>query len=219
MATRLVLAELAQAYQARCGVAVQIESVGGVDAARRVQAGEALDVVMLAADALDRLQASGHVVAGSRVDWVQSPVAMAVREGAPRPAIATEDQLREAVRAARTLGCSTGPSGAALARLFERWGMADALAARTITPPPGVPVGTLVAQGEIELGFQQLSELIHLPGIEVLGPLPEPVQIVTTFSAGLCATSRQPEAVRQWLAFLASPEAEVAKRRQGMAPV
>jgi molybdate transport system substrate-binding protein len=218
MATRLVLAELAQAYRARSGVSVQIESVGGVDAARRVQAGEAFDVVMLAHEAIDRLAASGHVVAGSRVDWVTSPVAIAVREGAPRPAIETEHQLREAVLAARSLGYSTGPSGVALARLFERWGIAGSIAPRIVTPPPGVPVGALVAQGEVELGFQQLSELIHLPGIAVLGPLPDPVQIVTLFSGGLCATSSQPEAVRQWLSFLASPEAEEAKRRQGMGP-
>jgi molybdate transport system substrate-binding protein len=219
MATRLVLAELAQAYQARSGVSVRIESVGGVDAARRVQAGEALDVVLLACDAIDRLEASGHVVPGSRVDWVTSPVAMAVREGEPRPPVATQDQLRDAVLAARSLGYSTGPSGAALAGLFHRWGIAESIASRIVTPPPGVPVGALVAQGEVELGFQQLSELIHLPGIAVLGPLPDPVQIVTTFSAGLCATSRQPDAVRQWLDFLASPDAELAKRRQGMAPV
>jgi molybdate transport system substrate-binding protein len=219
MATRWVLAELAQAYQARSGVSVRIESVGGVDAARRVQAGEALDVVLLACDAIDRLAVSGHVVPGSRVDWVTSPVAMVVREGAPRPAVATQDQLREAVLAARSLGYSTGPSGVALARLFQHWGIAESIAPRIVTPPPGVPVGALVAQGEVELGFQQLSELIHLPGIAVLGPLPDPIQIVTTFSAGLCATSRQPDAVRQWLDFLASSDAELAKRRQGMAPV
>jgi molybdate transport system substrate-binding protein len=162
--------------------------------------------------------ASGHLVAGSRVDWVQSPVAIAVREGAPRPAIENEHQLREAVLAAGSLGYSTGPSGAALASLFQRWGIAERIADRIVTPPPGVPVGALVAQGEVDLGFQQLSELIHLPGIAVLGPLPEPVQIVTTFSGGLCATSGQAEAVRQWLAFLASPDAEDAKRRQGMGP-
>jgi molybdate transport system substrate-binding protein len=106
----------------------------------------------------------------------------------------------------------------ALAALFERWGLADELRERIVTPPPGIPVGALVASGEVELGFQQLSELMHLDGITVLGPLPPAIQIVTTFSGGLCARSEQPEAVRQLLAFMASPGTAEAKRRQGMAP-
>ena len=218
MATRLVLAELADAYQQRTGVRVAIESVGGVDAAKRVQAGEAFDVVILASDAIDKLVASGHVVAGSRVDLVHSGVAIAVREGAPNPDVSTEDALRQAVLAARTVSYSTGPSGVALAKLFERWGIADQIRDRIVTPPPGIPVGSLVAKGEVELGFQQLSELINLPGITVLGPMPQAVQIVTTFSGGVCASSAQADAVRSMLAFMASPDAAEPKRRQGMDP-
>lgn len=218
MATRLVLAELADAYQQRTGVRVAIESVGGVDAAKRVQAGEAFDVVILASDAIDKLVASGHVVAGSRVDLVHSGVAIAVREGATPPDVSTEDALRQAVLAARTVSYSTGPSGVALAKLFERWGIADQIRDRIVTPPPGIPVGSLVAKGEVELGFQQLSELINLPGITVLGPMPQAVQIVTTFSGGVCASSAQADAVRAMLAFMASPDAAEPKRRQGMDP-
>ena len=218
MATRTVLADLTEAYLRQCGVPVEIESVGGVDAAKRVQAGEGFDVVILASDAIDRLVASGHVVPGSRVDLVHSGVAIAVREDAPRPDITSEDALRAAVLAARTVSYSTGPSGVALARLFERWGIAEQIRDRIVTPPPGIPVGSLVAKGEVELGFQQLSELINLPGIAVLGPMPDPVQIVTIFSGGVCATSTQPDAVRALLDFMASPEADGAKRRQGMDP-
>lgn len=218
MATRLVLAELADAYQQRTGVRVGIESVGGVDAAKRVQAGEAFDVVILASDAIDKLVASGHVVAGSRVDLMHSGVAIAAREGATPPDVSTEDALRQAVLAARTVSYSTGPSGVALAKLFERWGIADQIRDRIVTPPPGIPVGSLVAKGEVELGFQQLSELINLPGITVLGPMPQAVQIVTTFSGGVCTSSDQADAVRAMLAFMASPDAAEPKRRQGMAP-
>ena len=218
MATRLVLAELADAYQQRTGVRVAIESVGGVDAAKRVQAGEAFDVVILASDAIDKLVASGHVVAGSRVDLVHSGVAIAVREGATPPDVSTEDALRQAVLAARTVSYSTGPSGVALAKLFERWGIADQIRDRIVTPPPGIPVGSLVAKGEVELGFQQLSELINLPGITVLGPMPQAIQIVTTFSGGVCSSSAQADAVRAMLAFMASPDAAEPKRRQGMDP-
>lgn len=218
MATRQVLAELAAAYEARSGCTVAIESVGGVDAARRVQAGEPFDVVVLAGDALDQLIALGRVVAHSKVDLVRSGVAVAVRAGAPRPEIGSEQALRCAVLAARTLGCSTGPSGVQLARLFERWGIAGEIADRLVQAPPGVPVGALVARGEVELGFQQLSELTHLAGIDVVGPLPPPIQITTTFSAGVCAASAQPEAARALLDFMASPLAAQAKRRQGMEP-
>lgn len=218
MATRLVLADLGAAYQQRTGQSVRIESVGGVDAAKRVAAGEALDAVILASDAIDKLMASGHVLAGSRVDLVHSGVSVAVRAGAAQPDISGEEAVRAAVLAARTVSYSTGPSGVALARLFERWGIAEQVKSRLVTPPPGIPVGSLVAKGEVELGFQQLSELINLEGITVVGPLPPAIQITTTFSGGVCATSRQGEAVRAMLAYMASPAAAEAKHRQGMDP-
>ncbi|WP_341914713.1 substrate-binding domain-containing protein [Polaromonas sp. YR568] len=218
MATRLVLADLVTAFEQQSGCRVAIESVGGVDAARRVQAGEAFDVVILASDAIDKLIASGHVLAGSRVDLVRSGVAVAVRAGAPRPDISTEDALRDAMRAARSISYSTGPSGVALAGLFERWGIAGEIQSRIVTPPPGIPVGSLVARGEVELGFQQLSELMHLEGITVLGPLPPAIQIITTFSAGVCSGTRHADAVRAMLAFMNTPQAAEAKRRQGMDP-
>lgn len=218
MATRQVLADLVQAYTAQTGVSVAIESVGGVDAAKRVQAGEALDVVVLASDAIDKLQAAGHVVAGSKVDVVHSGTAVAVRAGALLPDVSSEDAVRSAVLAARSVSYSTGPSGVALAKLFERWGIADQIQGRIVTPPPGVPVGSLVANGEVELGFQQLSELLHVPGITVVGSLPPGIQITTTFSAAVCATCAQPQVAQAFLQFLCSDAAAEAKRRQGMEP-
>jgi molybdate transport system substrate-binding protein len=218
MATRQVLADLAAVFEQRSGREVAIESVGGVDAAKRVQAGEPFDVVVLASDAIDKLLAAGHVVAGSKVDLVRSGVAVAVRAGAVHPDIGSEDAVRNAVLAARSVGYSTGPSGVQLAGLFERWGIAEAIRERIVVAPPGVPVGTLVARGEVELGFQQLSELMHLPGIDVLGALPPPIRIVTTFSAGLCTRSTQPDAVREMLDFMTSTQAADAKRRHGMEP-
>lgn len=218
MATRHVLADLAAAYAQRSGVEVAIESVGGVDAARRVQAGEAFDHVILAADAIDRLIAAGAVAAGSRVDLMRSPVAVAVRAGAPRPDIASEDTLRRAVEAAPRIGLSTGPSGTHLLRLFERWGLAQALAGRTVQAPPGMPVGSLLARGDCDLAFQQLSELMNLEGIHLLGTLPPAVECSTMFSAGLCKTSTRAGAVREWLAFVGSAEAAELERRHGVEP-
>lgn len=218
MATRQVLADLVTQYQQVSAHEVSTESVGGVDAAKRVQAGEAFDVVVLAADAIERLVEAGRIVPGSRVDLVRSGVAVAVRSGAPRFDIGSEEAVKHAVQAARSLSYSTGPSGVHLAKLFERWGIAEQINSRIVQAPPGVPVGSLVADGKVELGFQQLSELMHLQGIEVLGPLPPSIQIITTFSAGLAVRSAKAEAARDMLAFMASPAADDAKRKSGMEP-
>jgi len=218
MATRQFLAEAVAAWQERAGAAVAIDSVGGVDAAKRVQAGEAFDVVILAADAIGKLAAAGRIVDGSVTDLVRSGVAIAVPRGAARPDIGSEEALRRAVLAAPTVGYSTGPSGVALQQLFARWGIADAIQSRLVQAPPGVAVGSLVARGEVALGFQQLSELMHLDGIEVVGPMPSGLEIDTVFCGGVCAASRQPEAARALLDFIRSPAADEARRRHGMQP-
>ena len=217
MATRQLLAELLASWQVQGGHTVAMTSVGGVDAAKRVATGEAFDVVVLASDAIDTLLAAGHLLPGSRVDLVQSAVAVAVPAGAPQPDIGSEAALRAAVLAAPTIGYSTGPSGTQLLKLFARWGIADQLQGRLMQARAGVPVGSLVASGEVALGFQQRSELIGLAGITLLGDLPAPVQIDTIFSGAVAATSQQADAVRALLAWLASPATAAAKQRHGMA--
>ncbi len=220
MATKALLTELTQAYLAQTGVQVQIESVGGVDAAKRVQAGEMFDMVLLASDAIERLIASGHVQPGSRHDWVRSPVAVAVQAGAAHPDLANEAAVKAAVLNSPTLSYSTGPSGAYLEKLFERWGIADIVKTRLVVPPPGTPVGALVASGQATLGFQQLSELMSLPGIDVLGTLPEDVAFITTFSSGIPTVMASDvvrvTAAQSFLQFLASADVEDVKRKQGM---
>lgn len=218
MATRQLLAELTDTYAQRSGQPVAITSVGGVDAAKRVQAGETFDVVILANDAIAKLVASGHLRVDSVTHLVHSGVAVAVRAGTALPDISSEDAVRQAVLAAPTLSYSTGPSGVALAQLFERWGIAEQIKERIITAPPGVPVGSLVAKGDVALGFQQLSELIHVDGITIVGPLPSAIQITTTFSAAMTTGCTRAHEVRALLDFMASPEAAEAKHRQGMEP-
>ena len=218
MATRQLLADLVRLFEQTSPQRVSVESVGGVDALRRVQADEPFDAVVLASDAIDKLIAAQKIAPSSRVDLVRSGVAVAVRSGAARPDIDSEDAVKKAVLAARSIGYSTGPSGVQLGKLFERWGIAGQIADRIVQAPPGVPVGKLVADGAVELGFQQLSELMNLPGVDVLGPLPPSIQIVTTFAAGQAAASSQLEAVHNLLSFLASAEADDAKRHHGMDP-
>jgi molybdate transport system substrate-binding protein len=216
MATRALLAELSREYELRSGFTVVFESVGGVDARRRVQAGERFDLVVLASAAIDQLLLGDHLLADSKVDIARSGVAVAVRAGAARPDLTSEGSLRQAVLAARSVGYSTGPSGVQLAALFERWGITHRVRDRLVVPPPGEPVGALVARGDVELGFQQLSELTHVEGIDVVGELPGPIQIVTTFSGAVGARASQPHAVRALLAFMSSDEAAGARRREGM---
>jgi molybdate transport system substrate-binding protein len=216
MATRAVLATLARAYEVRTERWVTIESVGGVDAAKRVRAGEPFDLVILARDAIHRLMADRHLVRGTARALARSGVAVAVRAGTSRPDIGTEEALRRAVQAARAVGISTGPSGVLLATLFERWGLQ--LGDRVIVASPGLPVGALLARGTVDIAFQQRSELIHIDGIEVLGPLPASIQTVTTFVGAVGARARQPDAAREVLGFFASRAAADAKRREGMEP-
>lgn len=218
MATKGLLAELASAYTGASGVPVAFEAVGGVDAARRVSEGEPFDVVVLASDAIDKLAAAGKVDASRKVDVVRSGVAVAVAAGAARVDISTEEAARRAVLDAARIAYSTGPSGVALIALFERWGIADTVKERLVQAPPGVPVGSLLARGEASLGFQQLSELIGLEGITLLGPLPPAIQITTIFSAAPVANTPRSEAADALLAYLGSPATEEAKRRHGMEP-
>ena len=219
MATRLLLADLIALWMQSGGKPVAVESVGGLDAVRRIESGEAFDGVVLAADAIEKLMASGHAVPGSRVDVALSSVAVAVRAGSLLRDISTEAALRQAVENAPTVGYSTGPSGVAIVKLFEQWGMSPSPGSKFVQTPPGVPVGSLVARGEVALGFQQLSELMHLEGIAVVGTLPDPVAITTVFSSALCSAAVERHHAADFLAFIASASASAVKQRHGMTSV
>jgi molybdate transport system substrate-binding protein len=216
MATRQILADLAGTYEQRAGCRVAIQSMGGVDAARRIRAGEPTDVIILASSVMEQLEAEGHIVPGSRADFARSGIAMAVPSGARRPRIDNEQSVKQATLNARKICYSSGPSGDHLKRLWQRWGISDAMSERAVQAPAGVPVGTMIAQGDADLGFQQLSELLHVPGIDIIGPLPPEIQVVTVFSAGVSSSSSQLKQADALVAFLTSPHAGAAKRQHGM---
>ena len=174
---------------------------------KRLARGEPIDVVIMVGAALDTLIAEGRVEADSKALLARSRIAMAVPTGAVRPDISDVDALRRALLEARSIAYSDSASGVYLERvLFPRLGVADALRgkARMI---PAEPVGAVVARGEADLGFQQLSELKTIAGIDIVGLLPEAAQEVTLFSAGVTKTAREPAAARRLIRFLSSPEA------------
>ncbi|MEO8536961.1 MAG: substrate-binding domain-containing protein [Betaproteobacteria bacterium] len=218
MAVRRILVELAADYETRHGTPVAVESVGGVDVAKRVRRGEAADIVVLASDAIGDLAGEGRLDPSSRVDVARSPIAVAVPAGAAHPDLSSEAAVRQAVMAARRIAYSTGPSGRHLVALLERWRDDRRQGPQLVEAPPGVAVGTLVARGDADVGIQQLSELMALPGIDIVGRLPTSIQSITVFAGALCVASSQVPAARAVLAFCASEVAASAKRRNGMEP-
>ncbi|MGH9140786.1 MAG: substrate-binding domain-containing protein [Vicinamibacterales bacterium] len=218
------LRELMPAFERRSGSTLTIVSGGSVAGARdsipdRLGRGERADVVMLAAAGIDDLIKAGRVVAGSRVDLARSSIGIAVRAGAPKPDISSVDALKRALLQAASVAYSSSVSGVYVSsELFERLGIATQMRAKS-RRVESEPVAALVARGDVEIGFQQISELRPVAGVEVVGPLPAEVQRVTVFAAALAAGSLNPAGGRALMAFLASPEAADAIARSGMDPV
>jgi molybdate transport system substrate-binding protein len=165
---------------------------------------------------MEQLESEGWVVPGTRSGIARSGVAIAVRSGLPRPAIATEDDVKQAVLGAAKICYSSGPSGDHLKRLFARWNIAELIADRAVEAKPGIPVGQLVARGEADLGFQQLSEFLGVEGIEIVGSLPAEIQTITTFTAGVSTRSAHPDGARAFVAYLISPDTQAVKQRLGL---
>lgn len=216
MATRQLLAELSRPFEQSARWNVEVDSMGGVDAARLVRDGKAVDVIVLASNVMGQLENDGFIVPGTRSDIARSGVAIAVRSGLARPDIASEEDVKQAVLAARKISYSSGPSGDHLKRLFERWKITESIADRTVEAKPGVPVGQLLARGEADLGFQQLSEFLDIEGIDIVGPLPADIQTITVFTAGVGSRSQQPDGARAFVGYLVSAETAAVKQRLGM---
>ena len=217
MATRQLMGELAEASRDGGSASVRFESVGGVDAAARVRAGEPFDLIVLAEEAMGALDAAGCLIAGSLRPIAESRVAIAGRADAVQPDVSTADALRDAVLAAGRIGYSTGPSGTALIQLFTRLGLLDVLRERLVQAQPGSPVAALLSSGRADIGFQQFSELKDESGVTVLGPMPPGLEIVTTFVGAVGARSACVAEARAMLEFMASPAADDIRIRHGMA--
>jgi molybdate transport system substrate-binding protein len=185
----------------------------------RLARGEQVDVLIMVASALDDLVKQGKVVPASRVEIARSYIGMAVKAGAPKPDISTADGLKRALLQAKSIAYSDSASGVYLSTEgFKRLGIADQIAGKS-RMIPATPVGEIVARGEAELGFQQLSELMPVPGIELVGPLPPEVQKVTLYAAGVSIDSKEPAAAKAFISFLVSPEAAPAIKHFGLDPI
>jgi molybdate transport system substrate-binding protein len=217
LAIREAYLELAPQFEKESGHKVVTEWVGMIDIKKRLLAGESVDLVVGSAAAVDELIQARKLAPG-RMDLAKSGVAVAVRAGAPRPDIGSGDALKRALLAAKSIGLSSGPSGVYLSGLFKRMGIADQVKGRITQTPPGTPVGPLIARGEVEIGFQQLSELLPTKGIDIVGPLPADIQVITVFSAGMHAGARKPEAAKALVRFLTSPAAGPVMRKKGLDP-
>ena len=205
--------ELAPAFEKRSGHKVQTDWVGMSDIAKRMQAGDVVDVVIGSTALIQDLVDKG--IAQQRTALARSGVGAAVRRGARKPDIGSVEALKRALTEARSIVYSSGPSGVYLAGLFQRLGLADQLRHSARQMPPGMLVAEVVARGEAELCFQQLPELRQVSGIDYIGPLPAQVQEVTEFSGAVHAKARSQEAARAFLAFLSSPENWPLLRQKG----
>ncbi len=184
----------------------------------RMKRGETTDIVIMSAQGIDQLVQDGKIVAGSRIDVARSGVGVAVRSGLPKPDIGSTEALKRALAAAKSVAYSTGPSGVYMEALFQRLGIADEIKPKLKVAPGGTPVGTLIAKGEADIGFQQVSELLPVAGIDYIGPLPPDIQQITVFAAGLHTNAKETEAAKALVKFLTAPEAAPVIRKKGMEP-
>ena len=210
--------ELVAQFETATGHKVRTDFTGTVNVQKRLAAGESFDLIIMAAPAIDEQIKLGKALAGSRVDFAKSGTGVAVRKGAPRPDIGSVEALRRTLLSARSIGYSTGPSGVYMLSVFERLGVADQVKGKLKQTSSGVFVGTLIASGETEIGFQQISELVHFPGIDYVGPLPGDLQRMTVFSAGVHAGAKQTDAARDLVRFLTAPGAAAVIRKHGLEP-
>src|SRR5260370_36348637 len=215
-ATQEAYLELVAQFEKASGHKVKTFFTGTLNVQKRLAEGEAYDLIIMAGPAIDEQIKLGKAVAGSRVDFAKSGVGLAVRKGAAKPDIGSADALKKTLLAVKSIGYSTGPSGLYMLSVFEKLGIAGEVKGKLKQTPPGVFVGTLIASGEHEIGFQQISELVHFAGIDYVGPLPGELRRMTVFSAGIHAAAKQADAAKALVKFITAPAAAPVIRKHGL---
>jgi len=188
------------------------------DVQKRIAAGEAADLIILGDSGTEALIKQGKLVASSRVNFVKASIGVAVRAGTPRPDISSADAVKRSVLAAKSVAYSAGASGIYLVSMFQKLGISDQINSKTATVKPGEPVGEVVARGDAEIGFHQVSELIPVKGIEILGPLPAEIQNITVYSGGIHSATKEADAATALVKFLTAPAAAPIIKKHGLEP-
>ena len=217
-ATQEAYQELVAQFEKGTGHKVTTYFSGTLNVSKRLADGELYDLIIMSGPAIEEQTKLGRAVAGSRVDFASSGTGLAVRKGAAKPDISSVDAFRKTVLAAKSIGYSTGPSGVYMLSVFEKMGIAGEVKGKLKQTPSGVFVGTLIASGETEIGFQQISELVHFDGIDYVGPLPGNLQRMTMFSAAIHAAAKQGGAARDLVKFITAPAAAPVIRKHGLEP-
>lgn len=210
--------ELLPQFEKSSGHKVTVTWTGTVRIKERIEAGEVVDLVIVGAPQVDKYIADGKLAAGSRIDLARSGVGVVVQAGAPKPDISSSEAVKKAILAAKSVAYSTGPSGVYVQALIQKLGIADEVKTKSKQTAPGSRVGQYLARGEADLGFQQISELIHEPHVDYVGPLPPEIQNFTNYSSGIGSGSNSQPAAKALQAFLSAPAAAEAIRKYGMEP-
>jgi molybdate transport system substrate-binding protein len=211
---KTVMLDLAPAFERTSGTKLVITWGSTNGLMKELETGASGDLAILTAETIDDLIKRGKVVAGSRIDLARSGIGIAVRKGARKPDIGTPDALKHSLLAAKSVAHSkTGLSGIYFPTVLARLGIADAMKSKIVMPEPGNPVGEVVAKGDAEIGVQQISELLPVAGIDIVGPLPAELQKITTFSAGLLAGAKDPDTAKALVKFVAAESPPLLKAK------
>ena len=217
IATREAYNELVPRFERASGHTVTTTWSGTTDIMKRMAAGgEIHDLVIISSNELEDLIKQGKIAAGSRADLAKSGIGVAVRAGAPKPDIRSAEALKRTLLAAKTVGYTSGPSGVYMAELIERMGITADIKPKFRSVSSGGTIGTIIAAGECEIGFQQVSELVHIAGIDYAGPLPPEIQRVTVFTSGIQTGAKSAEAARALAKYLSTPDAAAVMRKHGL---
>ena len=212
-----VLEDLGPRFERATGHKLAISFVTAGAAVKRAQGGEAADVVIAIRQGIDGLVQNGKAAADNVTVLASAGISLAIRKGAPKPDISSPDALKRTLLAAKSIAHSRSPNGIYLTGLFKKLGIADEIKAK-VKEVEGEPVARLVARGEVEIGFQQISEIIHVAGVDYLGPLPPDVQHITVFASGLAATSSETDAAKTLVRYLTGPAAGPVLKKHGLEP-
>src|SRR5262245_19324898 len=218
-AMREVLEELVPMFERTGGHRVIVSFQSGAVLPVKIKEGAKADLIVTTPETIDDLVKAGKVLPNTRVDFVRSGAGVAVRAGAPKPDISTPDAFRAALLAAKSVGYSQGPSGVHFLVVLARLGIADQVKAKGVVPPLGQRVGTLVAKGEAEIGIQQITELLQIPGIDFVGPLPNELQANIVYATATPTSAKERDGAAAFVKFLSSEPALPVIKKVGLEPI